>query len=157
MQEAYEPLCDIRDTAARKLNDRLSAAGFDDIPEDALLILYAMHLNPSSDTTAPESARRWQLDRIEEMGTLVQGRESYFDELLKSLSCAWERRAEPNVVLVITKTCLTICQARCADWQTTSASMCQRTSGLAWHRRRHSSRCSRRRSAPAIALLEGGT
>jgi len=56
--------------------------------------------DPSGDKTAPESTRQWMLDRIEEMGTLVQGRESYFDELLKSLSCAWERRAEPNVVLV---------------------------------------------------------
>ena len=45
LQEAYEILCEVRDAAARSLNARLSAAGFNDIPEDALLILYAMHLN----------------------------------------------------------------------------------------------------------------
>lgn len=46
------------------------------------------------------TTRQWVLDRIDEMGTFPHGRDSYFDTMLKSLSCAWERRAEPNVVLV---------------------------------------------------------
>jgi aryl sulfotransferase len=44
-----------------------------------------------------ETARQWLLGMIDEMGTR---RDSYFDGLLKRLSYAWERRAEPNVVLV---------------------------------------------------------
>ena len=47
-----------------------------------------------------ETTRQWVLDRIDEMGTSPHGRDSYFDTALKSLSCAWKRRAEPNVVLV---------------------------------------------------------
>jgi aryl sulfotransferase len=39
---AYDILCEMRDAAARTINARLSAAGFDDIPLDALLILAAI-------------------------------------------------------------------------------------------------------------------
>jgi hypothetical protein len=46
-----------------------------------------------------ESSRQWVLDRIDEIGTHMQGRNS-FETLLKNLTYAWERRAEPNVVLV---------------------------------------------------------
>ncbi len=52
---------------------------------------------PSGNERPPETARQWLLDNIDEMGT---ARNSYFDTLLKDLSCTWERRAEPNVVLV---------------------------------------------------------
>jgi aryl sulfotransferase len=55
---------------------------------------------PSGNERPPETARQWVLDRIDEMGTSPHGHDSYFDTVLKSLSCAWERRAEPNVVLV---------------------------------------------------------
>lgn len=47
-----------------------------------------------------KSARESLLDRIDEMGMGKSGQESLFGRILKSLSCAWERRAEPNVVLV---------------------------------------------------------
>jgi aryl sulfotransferase len=50
------------------------------------------------DNTA--SRRQWVLDKIDEMGASPHTHDNYFDELLKSVSCAWERRAEPNVVLV---------------------------------------------------------
>jgi aryl sulfotransferase len=48
----------------------------------------------------PETPRQWLLDKIAEMGTFPDGEDNYFDKLLKSMSCAWERRAEPNVVLM---------------------------------------------------------
>jgi DNA-binding MarR family transcriptional regulator len=48
----------------------------------------------------PETPRQWLLDRIAEMGTFPHGEDNYFDKLLKSMSCAWERRTEPNVVLM---------------------------------------------------------
>jgi aryl sulfotransferase len=47
-QGEYELLRDVRETAARSLNARLSAAGLDDIRDDALLILYAIHRNGAS-------------------------------------------------------------------------------------------------------------
>jgi aryl sulfotransferase len=49
---------------------------------------------------SPATARQWLLDKIDEMGTNPQGCDSYFDALLKSVSCAWERKSKPNVVLV---------------------------------------------------------
>lgn len=52
---------------------------------------------PSGNERPPETTRQWLLDCIEEMGS---GDSSYFGALLKSLSSAWERRNEPNVVLV---------------------------------------------------------
>jgi aryl sulfotransferase len=55
---------------------------------------------PSGNERPAETARQWLLDGIDKMGTALPGRDSYFDRLLKSLSCAWERRTEPNVVLV---------------------------------------------------------
>jgi DNA-binding MarR family transcriptional regulator len=48
----------------------------------------------------PETPRQWILDRIAEMGAFPRREDNYFDRLLKSMSCAWERRAEPNVVLM---------------------------------------------------------
>jgi hypothetical protein len=42
------------------------------------------------------SAHQRLLSQIDEMGTP----RSYFDKLLKGLSVAWKRRAEPNVVLM---------------------------------------------------------
>lgn len=53
-----------------------------------------------NDQRPPETPRQWILDRIDEMGTSPYGRDSYFDKLLKGLLCAWERRADPNVVLM---------------------------------------------------------
>lgn len=46
-----------------------------------------------------ESPRQWVLDRIAEMEAYPHGRDS-FDTMLKNLASAWERRAEPNVILV---------------------------------------------------------
>jgi aryl sulfotransferase len=54
----------------------------------------------SGEERSDEMARQWVLDRIEEMGTFPQGRDSGLDGVLKNLSSAWERRADPNVVLV---------------------------------------------------------
>jgi aryl sulfotransferase len=54
----------------------------------------------SSEERPAETTRQWVLDRIDEMGTFPHGRDSGFDRHLKSLSGAWERRADPNVVLV---------------------------------------------------------
>jgi len=42
LQEAYENVCDLRETIGRSLGSRLIAAGFDDIPENALIILWTM-------------------------------------------------------------------------------------------------------------------
>jgi DNA-binding MarR family transcriptional regulator len=56
--------------------------------------------NTSGNEQPAETTREWLLARIDEMGTPPRGRDSYLDALLKNLSCAWERRAEPNVVLV---------------------------------------------------------
>lgn len=50
----------------------------------------------SRDRQSPVTARQWLLDQIDEMGEPG----SYFDDILKRLSCAWERRNEPNTVLV---------------------------------------------------------
>jgi aryl sulfotransferase len=56
-------------------------------------------------TTAPQSdhkesgfksSRQFLLHHIDEMGTS----RSYFDQMLRHLSVAWERRTEPNVVLM---------------------------------------------------------
>ena len=44
--------------------------------------------------------REWILDRIDEMGTSHRGRAGFFDEVLNALSSAWERRDEPNVILM---------------------------------------------------------
>jgi aryl sulfotransferase len=55
---------------------------------------------PGGSARAAETARQWLLGAIDNIGASGQGHDSYFDRLLKSLSCAWERRAEPNVVLV---------------------------------------------------------
>lgn len=44
LQEPYEVLCEIRDAAQRSINAPLAAAGFDDISENALLILCAIGL-----------------------------------------------------------------------------------------------------------------
>ena len=55
---------------------------------------------PSGSEWPPETPRQWLLDRIAEMGTFPHGEDNYFDKLLKSMSCAWERRAGPNVVLM---------------------------------------------------------
>jgi aryl sulfotransferase len=46
-----------------------------------------------------ESPRQWVLDRIGEMEAYPHGRDS-FDTMLKNLASAWERRTEPNVILV---------------------------------------------------------
>lgn len=48
LRQAYETLCEVRDSAPQGLNARLSAAGFNDIPEDELLILAAMPLGPAA-------------------------------------------------------------------------------------------------------------
>jgi aryl sulfotransferase len=56
--------------------------------------------NPGGDERPAETARQWLLDGIDKMGTAAPGHDNYFDRLLKSLSCAWERRTDPNVVLV---------------------------------------------------------
>jgi aryl sulfotransferase len=47
-----------------------------------------------------KSARQFLLDSIEMMGTTQHGHDSYLDKMLKRMACAWERRAEPNVVLM---------------------------------------------------------
>jgi aryl sulfotransferase len=46
----------------------------------------------------PKSAHERLIGWIDQMGQ--EGRDSYFDRMLRSLSHAWERRDEPNVVLV---------------------------------------------------------
>lgn len=46
------------------------------------------------------ATRQWLLDQTDEMGTSPGGGDSYLDDLLKNLSRAWERRYEPNVLLV---------------------------------------------------------
>jgi aryl sulfotransferase len=46
------------------------------------------------------SVRQFVLDMIDQIGTAKSGQDSFFDKVLKYLTCAWERRAEPNVVLV---------------------------------------------------------
>jgi aryl sulfotransferase len=53
-----------------------------------------------NDQRTPETPRQWILDRVDEMGRSPYGRDSYFDKLLKGLFCAWERRTDPNVVLM---------------------------------------------------------
>lgn len=55
---------------------------------------------PSSGRNPHKSARQYLLDNIDIMGITRNGRDNYFDKMLKHLSCAWERRAEPNVVLM---------------------------------------------------------
>jgi len=79
-------------------------------PLDAAVSLYYQQSIPMStnDSGQPngserphESVRQFVLDRIEEMDTTQKDeRGSFIDRMLKSLSCAWQRRAEPNVVLV---------------------------------------------------------
>lgn len=44
-REAYDILCDVRGVSAQGLSSRFAAAGFDDVPQDALSVLGAMHLN----------------------------------------------------------------------------------------------------------------
>jgi aryl sulfotransferase len=55
---------------------------------------------PGSNEIPHKSARQSVLDRIDEMGSERNGQDSLIAGTLKSLSCAWERRDEPNVVLV---------------------------------------------------------
>jgi aryl sulfotransferase len=56
--------------------------------------------HPNLYNQRPATAHQWLLDKIDEMGANSQERNSYFDTMLKNVSCAWERKAEPNVVLV---------------------------------------------------------
>jgi aryl sulfotransferase len=65
--------------------------------QTSVLMTAGSHPSPSGNEGPPETARQWLLDNIAEMGITSN---SYFDTMLKNLSCAWERRAEPNVVLL---------------------------------------------------------
>lgn len=55
---------------------------------------------PAGSERPHQSARQSLLDMIEQMGTIQNGRDCPLDMVLKGLSCAWERRTEPNVVLM---------------------------------------------------------
>jgi hypothetical protein len=63
-------------------------------PLDTVVSRYYHQQN--SGEQEPGTARQWILGQINKMG----GRDSDFDDMLKHLSCAWERRNEPNIVLV---------------------------------------------------------
>jgi aryl sulfotransferase len=68
--------------------------------QDSVLMTQINPGQPSGSERLDESARQYVLHWIDQMGTILDGDDSYFDGMLKGLSCAWERRAEPNVVLV---------------------------------------------------------
>jgi aryl sulfotransferase len=59
--KAYENVCDLRETIGRGLSSRLIAAGFDDIPESALIILWTMF---SYGTEARALIRRLGIDGL---------------------------------------------------------------------------------------------
>jgi hypothetical protein len=68
--------------------------------QDSVLFSAKNPGQPKSSEGPHKSARQALLDRIDEIGTSRNGKEPLLDEILKSLSGAWERRAEPNVELV---------------------------------------------------------
>lgn len=68
--------------------------------QDSVLLAANDQRQPGGSERPRKSARQCVLDNISEMGTNPNGRDCIFDRMLKDLSYAWERRAEPNVVLV---------------------------------------------------------
>lgn len=65
LRHAQELLCEVRDASARTLRGRLSAAGFDDVTQDGLLILCATH--------AARSAMRASGPAVRDSGSAARG------------------------------------------------------------------------------------
>lgn len=65
LRHAYDLLCEVRDASARTLRGRLSAAGFDDVSRDGLLILCATH--------AARSAMRAGGPAVRDSGSAARG------------------------------------------------------------------------------------
>jgi aryl sulfotransferase len=68
--------------------------------QQVLLKANSSHEKMDGNKRQSKTARERILDWIDEMETAPKGRASFFGELLEAFSSAWERRSEPNVILV---------------------------------------------------------